>query len=808
MNLLTTLLTPLLRFAARKNLPRRRGTVHLPGLGKDVRVRWDPYAIPYISAENEADLFFAQGYLHAQDRLWQMDLNRRVFSGRLAEVFGDRPIPRGDFARHLRSGSMVGVDHFMRVMGLRHTAALSLPLLSERSARAVEAYCAGVNAYMARPRRRLPVEFRLLRYEPTPWEPVDCLTLAKGFSLFLSSALMTRLTFLALHGRLENDPDKLRSLAPHYPSWGAPVTRALSDHGAELLRFVNGSFADSPWTPRGQGSNGWAVGAEHSTEDHAILCNDMHLRMTLPGVWYLNHLRTLPASGETPTFEATGVSLPGSPFVYVGHNRDMAWGFVAALCDDGDLYRERIHPEEPGLYRTPDGWAEFESRRETIAVRGRRPMEVVVRHTRHGPVLSDILAPPPHDSDLPDHEVLSFQWAAHTPGNELGLLDGVNRARNWSEFLAGMAHHVTPSLNCVYADTRGNIGYALAGKVPLRPRQEPSWLPLEGWNPAHDWTGTIPFEELPRLYNPPEGMVASANNRIADPGYPYYLSDLYEPPYRIERIRHLLTRGTRLGIEDMARIQLDTRSLQAERLLNALRLELGEIAREEPSLRHCVELLDEWNYDCGTESAGAALFHVLYHRLMWNIWGKDLGEDLFTSYTEILNQAVAPLDSILTDPGSIWFRGTSREKVLTASLMEAQVELTKRQGSDTADWSWGRLHTLTLAHALGNNKWLAPFFSLGPFPVDGDGITVSNSYYRHSRPYDQVVGASMRMLVTLSDPIRSSFVIVPGQAGNPESPHYRDQLKPWRTGETIRSVQSDEQMKDWPLLMLAARHRR
>ena len=656
MNLLASLLTPLLRFAARKNLPKRRGTVHLPGLGKDVRIRWDPFAVPYISAHNEADLFFAQGYLHAQDRLWQMDLNRRVFSGRLAEILGDRPIPRGDFSRHLRSGNLTGVDHFMRVIGLRHTAALSLPLLSERSAQAVEAYCGGVNAYIAAHQRRLPVEFRVLRCEPAPWQPVDCLTLAKGFALFLSSALMTRLTFLALHARLENDPDKLRSLAPRYPSWGAPVTRAVSDQGAALLRFINGSFADAPWYPRGQGSNGWAVDARHSKEDHAILCNDMHLRMTLPGIWYLNHLRTVnhlrtgDGSGGTPTFEAAGVSLPGSPFVYVGHNRDMAWGFVAALCDDGDLYRERIHPERPDLYRTPDGWAEFESRRETIAVRGRRPMEVVVRHTRHGPVLSDILAATPHDSDLPDREVLSFQWVAHTPGNELGLLDGVNRARDWSEFLSGMAHHVAPSLNCVYADTRGNIGYALAGRVPLRPRQEPSWLPLEGWNAAHDWTGTIPFDELPRLYNPPEGMVASANNRIADPGYPYYLSDLFEPPYRIERIRHLLTRGTPLGMEDMARIQLDTRSVQAERLLTALRLELGEIAREEPSLRHCVELLDEWDYDCGTQSAGAALFHVLYHRLMWNIWGKDLGEDLFTSYTEILNQAVAPLDGILLGP--------------------------------------------------------------------------------------------------------------------------------------------------------------
>ena len=253
MNLLASLLTPLLRFAARKNLPKRRGTVHLPGLGKDVQVRWDPFAIPYISAHNEADLFFAQGYLHAQDRLWQMDLNRRVFSGRLAEILGDRPIPRGDFSRHLRSGNLTGVDHFMRVIGLRHTAALSLPLLSERSAQAVEAYCGGVNAYIGAHQRRLPVEFRVLRCEPAPWQPVDCLTLAKGFALFLSSALMTRLTFLALHARLENDPDKLRSLAPRYPSWGAPITRALSDHGAALARFIDGSFADSPWTPQGPG---------------------------------------------------------------------------------------------------------------------------------------------------------------------------------------------------------------------------------------------------------------------------------------------------------------------------------------------------------------------------------------------------------------------------------------------------------------------------------------------------------------------------------------------------------------------------
>ena len=803
MNLLASLLTPLLRFAARKNLPDRRGAITLSGLGKDVRIHWDPFAIPYIAAENEADLFFAQGYVHAQDRLWQMDLNRRFFSGRLAEVFGDRPLPRSDFTRHLRWGDMAGIDRFIRMLGIRHTAALSLPMMSERSARAVDAYCAGVNAYVDRHQRRLPVEFRLLRYRPAPWQPLDCLTLAKGFAVVLSSALVTRLTFLALHGRLENDPDRLRSLMPRYPSWGPPVTRAVSEHGAALLRFINGSFAGHPLNPRGQGSNGWAVDAARSAEDHALLCTDVHLRMTLPGIWYLNHLRVATGAGQTRAFDAAGASLPGSPLVYIGHNREIAWGFVAALCDDGDLYRERIHPERPGLYRTPDGWAEFERRRETIAVRGRQPVETVVRHTRHGPVLSDVLTPRSGDPG-PDREVLSFRWAAHTPGNELGSLDGINRARDWSGFLSSLSPHVTPSLGCIYGDIRGNIGYALAGKLPLRPRQEPSWLPLEGWNAAHDWTGTIPFDEMPRLYNPPEGILATANNRIADPGYPYYLSDLVEPPYRIERIRGLLTRRARLDMEDMARVQLDTRSVQAGRLLTTLDPELRDIARDEPALARCVEALDQWDRDCGAQSAGAAIFHVLYHRLMWNIWGEALGEELFASYTEILNQPVAPLDDILTDPASAWFRDTPRKEVLATSLREAQAELTEQQGPDPANWSWGRLHTLTLTHALGNNRWLARFFSLGPFPADGDGCTVKNSHYRHSAPYDQAVGVSLRMLVTLSDPIRSRFVVVPGQSGNPASPHYRDQFEPWRNGRTIPFAMPEVEMKDWPLQMLEA----
>ena len=530
--------------------------------------------------------------------------------------------------------------------------------------------------------------------------------------------------------------------------------------------------------------------------------------MTLPGIWYLNHLRTVAAPDGTEALDVGGASLPGSPFVYVGHNRDMAWGFVAALCDDGDLYREQLHPEQPSHYRTPDGWAEFDSRPETIAIRGGRPMETVVRHTRHGPVLSDILPPPAEDSDYPSREVLSYRWAAHTPGNELGLLDGLNRTRDWSGFLSSLEHHVAPSLSCFYGDTQGNIGYALAGSIPLRRRQEPSWLPLDGWNADHDWAGTIPFDELPRLYNPPEGIVATANNRIADPDYPYYLSDLFEPPYRIERIRQGLTGGGRLDMEYMAGLQLDTRSVQAERLLKALRPELRDISREEPALQQSVELLEEWDGDCNARSAAAALFHVFYHRLMWNIWGKELGEELFASYTEILNQPVAPLDHILTDPGSVWFRDTSRKEMMAASLREADSGSHETAGPPPPSLVLGPAPHPHPAARPWNQEVAGALLLTGPLPR------------RRRRRHPE------QLLLPPLPPLRPGRRRVGPDADHPERSHplqLRHRSGPSRQSGVAalprpgRAVAnranhsvgggSEDAMKDWPLLVLAANPR-
>lgn len=800
------MIRPVLAYWARKARPQYRGELSLPELNRSVQVRWDSFSIPHIFATNEADMFAAQGYLHAQERLWQMDLSRRFFSGRLSEIFGDKKLPYHDLTRHLKESSTIEVDYFMRVMGIRNTARLASSMLAEASARDLEAYCGGVNAYMDSHQRRLPVEFCILRYAPDPWTPEDCLTVAKGFALLLSAAFLTRLVFAAIADRLRDEPVKLRSLAPSSSEWPC-ITRVDTgedlEEAAFLLKFLCGTFGDGPWWPGGQGSNSWVLSAARGVDGHPRLCNDPHLRLTAPCVWYLNHLRATHADPGRE-FAAWGASLPGSPYVYIGHNRRIAWGITAALCDDADLFYERLDPSGADRYQAGDAWLPFERRSETLTVRGRGRVMREVRSSRHGPVVSDVLAHPPVQSlDRAKREsgVLSLSWTGHIPADEIQSVAGINRAQTWAEFLGSLSHHVAPSLNYVYADIEDNIGYTLAGKIPIR-AHTPDWLPLPGWTDDHNWSGYIPFEELPRLYNPPEGAIATANNRITDSAYPYYLSELFEPPYRIDRIRALLTAKRRFSHEDMASMQQDTRSLLATAVLNAVAAELHSVKAQDPSLAESVDLLLQWDGRCEPESPGAGLFHVFYTRLMWNVWGKDLGTDLYTAYTEILNQPVRPLNNIIESRDAAWFQQSSLEEVVRTSLAEARAHLVETLGAAPGDWAWGKFHTVRLQHALGTIKPLASYFALGPFPSAGDGSTVNNAHYPYSMPFEQTIGPAFRLVVSLEEPVRSHVVLMGGQSGHPSSRHYGDQIDLWRGGDYIRLAHTEREMEDWPLLTL------
>ncbi|MGH7847107.1 MAG: penicillin acylase family protein [Candidatus Binatia bacterium] len=791
MGFASLILWPLLRYWARKAKPVRSGNSLLPALTKAVRVVWGPYAVPHLIAENEPDLFVAQGFVHAQERLWQMDFSRRFFCGRLAEIFGAKFLPARELPSGFKDATMADLDFFVRLMGIRQTAVSSLALLPDKLQGFLEAYSQGVNRFIETHRNLLPVEFRLLRYEPEPWRPEDCLTIGKGFALLLSTSLLTRLALTALAERLHGQESKLRSLYPSYPSQDPCITRVSAESSKELLCFLNGTFTAA------QGSNSWVVASSRSATGKPILCNDTHLRMNLPSVWYLMHLKAHNPEAAADNFTVWGATVPGCPCVYIGHNASIAWGVTAALCDDADLYEEKIHPADLDLYLAAGEWKKMKHREEHIAVRGGAGVRRIIRSTRHGPLLSDFT------SWGSSQQAMALKWTGQDPALEFQALYGINRARDWSEFLDSLELHVAPTLNYLYADISGNIGYSLAGKVPLRLR--PSLLPLPGWREDFEWQGYIPFAELPRLYNPPEGVIANANNSVADQSYPYYLSALFEPPYRIRRIREVLTAKNLYTLEDMAAIQRDIVSTLAQTTIAILKEDLEQAAVKEPTLAEHVNRLLAWDGSCSEGSDEAALFHVFHQRLMGNILEPDLGSELLRAYAEIFNQCLIPLEQILGDPQSPWFEQSPRAAIIGKSLREAVNVLSREFGAEKKSWGWGRLHALTLRHPLGQNQALAPFFSIGPVPSPGDAVTINMGFFSHANPYDQIVGPTLRMILDSANWGNSKFILVSGQSGHPFSRYYRDQFQLWQTGSFICLDQDPEKMVHRPVLILTPR---
>src|SRR5262245_21558512 len=792
----SALLRPFIRLLDRNSFPKYEGSLQIAGLTNEVKVSWGTYGVPHIYAANEEDLFLAQGYLHAQERLWQMDMSRRFLGGRLAEIFGNFPLPWRDLSSQFRGLNSTDFDYFMRLMGIHRSAMASLGLTSECEHRRLHAYSKGVNRYIENCGKKLPWEFRLLRYDPEPWRPEDSLIIGKGFAFLLSTALFTRLNMIAVAAKLDDHPEMLRSLCPTCPDDSPTITQAVWNSAQNIWQFMNGVFARSYWSSAGHGSNNWVVAPSRSATGRAILCNDPHLRLTIPPIWYLMHLKAATSTTRPDGYEVWGASIPGSPCVQLGHNRWISWGVTAAICDDVELYTEKSHPLDPTRYLVGDSWLAMERREEIIKVRRSGEVKKIVRSTCHGPVLSDFHNP------LDSSPILSLRWTGHDPSQEFRCLYRVNQSRDWREFLDSIAYHGGPTLNYVYADTRGNIGYSLAGRIPLR-RRVPSLLPLDGSIKENNWLGYIPFGELPRIYNPPEGAIATANNRIADESYPHYLSHFFEPPSRIGRIKELLDAKKSFSINDMAAIQNDGVSLYATELIETLKNDLARVSEQNGQLGTAADRLIGWDGTCDEESVESGIFHVFQYRLMANLLVPVLGLDLFSAYLEIFNQALMPTHRILKDPNSRWFSTTSRRELVAKSLREACAELTTSLGDELERWQWGKIHSLMLSHALGRIKLLRPLLNIGPFPSPGDGTTINAGFYRHSSPYAHIVGASLRFIIDVGVWQQSGFILSSGQSGHLFSPHYGDQTALWRAGRYFKIGTQEEQTALESVLFLA-----
>src|SRR6266853_198611 len=522
----------------RSALPETDGRIVVSGPKAQIRIERDADGVPLITAQDDEDAAFGLGFVHAQERLFQMELQRRYGAGRLAEIFGQQA---------------VATDRQMRVLGLYRAAESAIPSLSPQMNRALSAYAAGVNAFLSSRRGALPLEFLLLRFAPEPWRPADSLVWGKLMAVQLGGNYRGEL----LRARMARTiaAADLAFLYPEYPK-DAPTT--LSDMLPIYRRLALDSLYEAlpPIVGPIFASNNWVVDGRHSASGKPILANDPHLELGAPGFWFLARLKT-------PQHEIVGGTVAGSPFILVGHNERIAWGLTTTTADVEDLFVERVDPADPDRYLTPQGSAPFASRREAIAVRGATPIDISIRTTRHGPVLSDVLPPGAADPGY----VLALAATFTIPEDRSAeALWELNRATDWQGFHEALRNFVGPMQNIVYADVDGTIGFIAPGLVPIR-RGGEGWLPAPGWTGEYDWTGFIPFEALPSGVNPPSGRFISANNRIVPAGYPYFVSRDWDLPNRAERIEALLAATLVQSPASSAAIEADTLSPMAQRLV-------------------------------------------------------------------------------------------------------------------------------------------------------------------------------------------------------------------------------------------------
>jgi len=772
----------------RRSLPVVDGEAGVQGISAPIEIVRDADAIPHVFASNKADALFGLGYVHAQDRLWQMEFQRRIGHGRLSEIFGAATIPQ---------------DRFLRTVGFGRAARSAWAATPPWAQAQVNAYVAGVNAFIATHHgAKLPPEFSLLRFEPEPWSGPDVIVWVKmmawdlsanySFELLRHDLMRTvgaeRMAQLlppyatdglsivpAWPGASEppggsSGSGGTNTLSSTYPTYSTSFARALGSGNPDVAAFLSSSASE------GLGSNNWVVDGTLTASGKPLLANDPHLGTRLPSTWYLAHVK----GGD---FEVIGATLPGTPAVALGRNRFIAWGATNVAADVEDLYRERL--DAAGTQAEFRGVMEpITVMPETITVKGAEAVRVDVRVTRHGPLVSDAInANPPVRGIKPQPlDPLAFRWTGlDAEDSTLQSFLRVNEARNWTQFTDALREFVTPSQNFVYADVEGHIGYYAPGHIPMRASGQGA-SPAEGWTGASEWTGWIPFDDLPHLYDPPDHMIVTANHRPAPASYRYHLGLEWPEPYRAQRIWELLKTGSRFTPDDFARFQADTLSLHAKALVPVL---LAHAHPEAAADRHAMELLRSWNFDASGTSVGETIFQAWFHQLAPAMVGDELGpltiESYKTRFTYITRFVLASLSN--NEGGSCDNRTSgprrSCDEAVTAALHAAVGDLTERLGSDPARWRWDAVHRAVFPHqGLDTVKFLRPLLSRS-VPNGGDWSTVNVAPVAADAPFEQRNVPGYREIIDLSPANDSRFLDAVGQSGHFLSNHYADFLPDW-----------------------------
>lgn len=727
-----------------KSLAQVEGTIELPMLEQEVVVITDENGVPHIKAENDHDLYMAQGYVQAQSRMFQMEMSRRQASGTLSEVVGEVAINK---------------DKYFRTLGLRRAAERSYDIYTDEGKQVLEWFAEGINAYIseAKSEGSLPVEFTLMGSEPAPWTPIDSLTIGKYMAFDLGGHWEQQ----AFNYYLLNnfDEEKAYELFPAYPENRSTI---ISEEEIDIAS----SFEHAVIPPTFNGSNNWVVSGEKTETGMPLLADDPHLGLATPSIWYQMHL-------ETDDVNVSGVIFAGVPGIILGHNEDIAWGVTNTGPEAQQLYMEKRNPDNKAAFLYEGEWEEAKIIDEPIEVKDGETVDYQVVETRHGPVVSEFAEESGKDT------VLSLRWTALDPTTELQAILDINRAKNWEAFEAGLEKFLAPAQNFVFASKDGTIAYKANGNIPIYADGDDALLPLPGWEKKYEWTGYIPFDELPRVVNPDKGFIATANNKIAGEDYPYHISNVWAQPYRYERIAEVLAAKDDLTVTDMKNLQMDTMNLQAREFVPVF-IEKMEDTKLNDTGEKAMALLGKWNYDDNAEAAQPLIFHHWMDEVEALLYDEIPGSvmNLFGNRGQITDELLR------SSKDSIWIKENGGlENLLHTSLEKALQQLVEEYGEDMTAWQWGDYHKVQFHHPLSSiSPALAFFFNREkPISVGGSSVTPMASAY-NSESGEVNHGASWRFVADLSNLEMGYHIVAPGQAGHFRSAWYHDQMDDWVDG--------------------------
>lgn len=789
---------------APRSFPQIDGTIQLKGLNGPVDVYRDKMGIPHIYATTSHDLFFAQGYVHAQERFWQMDFYRHVGSGRTAEMFGK---------------SSVDNDLFLTTLGWREDSANEYAAFSPESKAVLESYAEGVNAYLQDHHGdAVSLEYAILgllspNYEIAPWTPLDTMAWTKALAWDLRSNMDSEIERAVLLKTLS--PEQVAELFPPYPADHPVIVNHMG--GAAVANPINSELAaeipdetlaalqhhvsrlDDMLGPLGEGvgSNSWVISGALSATGKPLLANDPHLSIGMPSIWYQVDMHCKPKSDACP-YEFAGFSLAGAPGVVLGHNDRIAWGFTFSYEDVMDLFIEKVNPQNPNQYEANGEWVNFDTQKETINVTGGDPVELTIRSTRHGPVISDVFGPlkdkgDPKDKEfipfkdrsgvaLPEKYVIALSWTAHQTGDPLETVFGFLRAQNWDEFRQAASHFHTPGHNLTYADVDGNIGYQASGDIPVRKKGDGT-IPVPGWNGEYDWNGFIPFEEMPYTLNPAEGYIVSANNKMIGDEYNHFITSDWDYGFRANRILDLIKGAPgKIDIPYIEKMHGDDYDATTAFLVPILM----NTNLEDSHLEQVRGLLQNWDGQAQADSAAAALYEVFWKQLLAKTFNDDLPKRYWPTggnrWFEVMRnlREDSPWWDDKSTPGVV----ETRADIFDAAFKAAVSELEDTLGKDPAKWKWGNLHGSRFVNAsLGKSGLgvIENLFNRGPFPSGGGGSIINATSWNATQGYETTTLPSMRAIYDFSNLNNSITVHTTGQSGHAYSRHYDDMIPMWAT---------------------------